>query len=105
MHYGDAFHCQNNILVMGIHIHAVMGSDDVEVHVDSILDAKFCDPAELLRILKNPRRYFMRYDAIRELKKDAGYVVTLVANEHLDYKLKDLEALSDHTEEAWKKLH
>jgi len=104
MHYGDAFHCQNNILVMSIHIHSVMGSDDVEIQLNSVLEAKLCDPAELMRILKNPRRYFKRYYEIVALQRDARYIVTLVANEIGDYKLTSIEEISAESA-AWKKLH
>ncbi|MBM4152908.1 MAG: hypothetical protein FJ220_05235 [Kiritimatiellaceae bacterium] len=105
MQFGDEFHCQNNVLIMGVFIHAVMGSDDVEIQISSVLEAKFCEPAALTRILKNPRRFFMRYEQIQNLKKDAWYIVTLVADEFCEYQIKDIEEVSDHVEEDWKRLH
>ncbi|MCU0858038.1 MAG: hypothetical protein MUC65_06515 [Pontiellaceae bacterium] len=105
MQYGDAFHCQNNVLVVSIHIYAVMGSDDVEINVDSVLEAKFCDPMELKKILKNPRKYFMRYEEVRSLKSDAAYILTIAANERCDYKIMSIEEVTPHVKEAWKRLH
>lgn len=105
MHYGDAFHCQNNVLILSIRIHPIMGSDDVEMDVTSILQAKFCDPMELRKILKHPRRYFMRYPEIRGLNTDGWYILKLVGTESGEYLITQIEEITDQTPEEWKKLH
>jgi hypothetical protein len=103
MHFGDEFHKQHNQLILGIYIHEVLGTDDTELTVTSMLYGVMIDPHLLNRTLSNPEK-LRELPEVAALKTETFYIVTFV-DVGGSLTVKTVEETDPRDEFDWQRIH
>ena len=104
MHYTDKEQLSRNILELGIYIHGVCGTEDIDIEINSIQNCQYFSPRILRKMLKNPTRYFKKINEIHSLDQEKWFLVKIKQVGWDDISIEHVECV-DNFEDDILRLH